>query len=77
MIVYTENSTYEFKEDEKVCRRVPSSSLIPLRKDAEWNKYYTVHAEVGAPMRIILEHLSGDEQQLTLRTTTTVTKIQK
>lgn len=76
MKVYTENSIYEFNEEEKLVRRLPFKNSQPMRKDEEWSRYLTVHIELGEQMRIVTEHLGGDEQQVTLRTTSTVLKIE-
>lgn len=77
MKIYTENSLYEFDTENNLCRRTMIEPIANLRKDGEWTKYYTMHYEVGEPMRIVLEHLSGDEQQVTLRTTSLVLKVEK
>lgn len=77
MKIHTLNSIYEFDSEHNLCRRTLIDPISHLRKDGEWTKYYTVHYEVGEPMRIILEHLNGDEQQVTLRTTSTVLKVEK
>lgn len=76
MKIYTENSIYEFNEEEKLVRRLPFNNKNPLRKDEEWSKYLSLRYEVGESMRLVTEHLGGDEAQVTLRTTSTVIKIE-
>lgn len=76
MHVYTQSSVYEFDVENQLCRRVAIAG-VPLRKDEEWVKYYNVYYEVGLPMVLELEHLSGDPEQRTFRTTTTVTRIEE
>lgn len=77
MKIYTENSIYEINTEEKLCRRIPLSEAISLRKDKEWAKYITLHYTVGEPMRLVLEHLGSEEPSVTLRTTSTVVRIEE
>lgn len=76
MKVYTDNSIYEFNKEEKLVRRMSANPSIPLRTEAEWVKYMTVHYAVGEPMRLITEAPDGDKDSLTLKTTSTVIKVE-
>jgi hypothetical protein len=77
MKVFTENSIYEFDVDNMLVRRLPKSPTAPLPKDGEWHRYLTAHPEVGESMRIVMEHLAGEEGSVTLRTTSTVVRVEE
>lgn len=77
MKIYTENSIYEFDTENHMCRRLPYRNNAPLLKDGEWTKYITVHYAVGEEMRIVMEHLEGEKDSITLRTTSTVVKVEE
>lgn len=76
MKIYTENSIYEFDTENKMCRRLPVRNTAPAPKDGEWTHYLTVHYAVGEEMRIVMEHLGGEKDSVTLRTTSTVMKVE-
>lgn len=76
MKVYTGNSIYEFNEEEKLVRRTSANPNIPLRTGTDWVKYMTAHYAVGEPMRLITEDPGGDKDNLTLRTTSPVVKVE-
>lgn len=77
MKIYTENSVYEFDQEQKQVRRLPFNSSNPLRADNDWKHYITFHYEIGEPMRLVTEHLGGEKGSLTLRTTSTVIKVEE
>lgn len=76
MRAFTENSIYEIDKENKVIRRTPFYGGRFMPKEGVWEKYFTLHVEVGAPLRVIVEHSDGDEQTLQLRSTSIVTKIE-
>lgn len=76
MKVITQNSTYELNTEEKLIRRLPDYQSAVLRKDTEWVKYFTIHIEENSPMRIVMEHLDGDKETLTIRNTSPVVRIE-
>lgn len=75
--IYTENSLYELDTEAKKVRRRLGELSGDLRKDGEWVRYETVEYKVGAPMILMLEHLSGDPNQATVRMTSYVTKVEQ
>ena len=77
MKIRTENSLYEFDTENKMCRRLPFRNNAPEPKDGEWHRYLTVHYSLGEEMRIVMEHLQGDKDSITLRTTSTVMEIEE
>lgn len=77
MKIYTENSLYEFNLEEKTVRRLPLRSSGALYRDQEWIPYLTFHYEVGDEMKIVMEHLGGEKGSITLRTTSTVIKVEE
>lgn len=77
MKIYTENSTYEFDTEKKLCRRIPSPIAGAMPKDEEWLHYLSLRYEVGEEMRIVTEHIGGEKGSVTLRTTSTVVRVEE
>lgn len=74
MKVYTRNSVYEVDEVNKKVRRTAANH--ELRRDEDWLQYHTIEVGVGQPMTFILESLAGDADGVTIRTTSTVLRIE-